>query len=360
VRRTALITASLIFSLAGLGCKGRASQPEAQPTPAQPKPADDRTGPPDRANDEAPKPALVAVSEPGAGFADRLDRAAYEADLTFIASARLPGSAHWQAVQDRCVAAFEQAGFDVTRSTAEGAGISIIGRKSGRDPKLPSIVAGAHYDHIEACAGADDNASGTAAVLQLARVLGPEDWDRTLIVACWDEEESGLHGSRHWVDQAVGQGQSIGLYLNFDAIAYADDAPNSQTLPPGVDIVFAKQLAEFKAQQYRANFIAVLADSGAQQASRYYQAHAARLELPAALIEIPSAMKNDALLADLRRSDHASFWKHDIPAVFLSDTANFRTDTYHCEVRPDTVDTLDIDFAVKVTRAAIGTLAEML
>lgn len=66
------------------------------------------------------------------------------------------------------------------------------------------------------------------------------------------------------------------------------------------------------------------------------------------------------MLSELHRSDHASFWKHDVPAVFLSDTANYRTDTYHCVVRPDTVETLDLDFAVAVTRAATAMLVELL
>lgn len=309
--------------------------------------------------DPARAPVLTA-SDRAAKLGEGLDRAAYEADLRFIAAERPPGSTHWQAVQDRCAASLEASGFTVSRVSAEGVGTSVIGRKQGRDPALPAIVVGAHYDHIEACAGADDNASGTAAALAVARTLGSHEWPRTLYVACWDEEETGLNGSAHWADQAIAEGQSFALYFNFDAIAYADDAPNSQQLPPGAELLFPEQIKFLKAREYRGDFIGVLADDAANDACQRYLAHAARLGLPAVLLEIPGVLKNDAMLSELRRSDHASFWKHDVPALFLSDTANFRTNTYHCMERPDTVETLDLDFAVKVTRAATATLAELL
>src|SRR5690606_27860869 len=180
---------------------------------------------------------------------------------------------------------------------------SVTGRKAGRDPELPAIVVGAHYDHIDDCPGADDNASGTAALLAVARTLGPHEWSRTLYIACWDEEETGLHGSRHWADQVVAEGQKIELYFNFDAIGYADATPNSQKLPPGSELLFAKQLADLKARDYRADFIAILADDGAAEPCQRYLAHATRLELPTALLEIPGSLKNDALLSELRRSD---------------------------------------------------------
>ncbi|MFO7563288.1 MAG: M28 family peptidase [Enhygromyxa sp.] len=353
MRRRALVIASLLTAVA---CKRGEPEPEAEAAverEVEPASHPPRTSPP-------PPEPKATPSERAVELADGLERAAFEADLRFIAAPRPPGSSHWQAVQDRCVETLESSGFAVTRVSAEGVGTSVIGQKRGSDPKLPAIVVGAHYDHIEDCPGADDNASGTAAALALARTLGAHEWSRTLYVACWDEEESGLHGSRHWADQIVAEGQSIELYLNFDAIAYADSTPNSQTLPAGAELLFRQQIAELEAREYRADFIAVLADDAARESSRRYLAHADRLELPAALLEIPGSLKNDALLSELRRSDHANFWKHDIPAVFLSDTANFRTDTYHCMKRPDALETLDLEFAVKVTRAAAGALAELL
>jgi hypothetical protein len=328
------------------------AETEVEPEPAQPEPRQPQIAQPEPAP-EAPGAAAMLI-------ADQVDASRYAEDLRFVAAIRPPGSTHWQAVQDRCFAVFEAAGFSSVRFEVEGAGISVVGRKDGSKPELPGIVVGAHYDHIAECPGADDNASGTAAVLELARVLGAQTWERSLTVACWDEEETGLNGSRAWVDAAVADGRTFALYLNFDAMAYADASPNTQKLPPGIEVLFAKQLETLAAREFRADFIAVLANASASASSARLVAHANRLELPVALIEVPRGRENEPLLADLRRSDHASFWQHDIPAVFLSDTGPLRTDTYHCTGRPDTFETLDLGFATKVVRSSAGALSELL
>jgi hypothetical protein len=351
------LTVTTTAALSLLGCKPDAErkpdvEPSALPAPPEPKP--------EPKPEPAAKPELAPASAASIALADTFDAARFEADLRMIAAERAPGTAHWQAVQDRCFEVLDAAGFAPVRFEVDGAGISVIGRKDGTAPELPSVVVGAHYDHIAGCPGADDNASGTAAVLELARLLGSREWKRTLTIACWDEEESGLNGSRVWADAAAADGREFALYLNFDAIAYADSKPNTQTFPPGVGLLFGEQIKQLEARELRADFIALLANVGAAPSSARLLAHANRLELPVALLEVPDALINEDALRDLRRSDHANFWQHGVPAVFMSDTANFRTDTYHCQGRPDTVETLDLVFAGKVVRTAAGALAELL
>lgn len=345
----------MVVLLSALACKGERVQQDADEPPPTAKPVEPPAKP-----EPAPEPEPAPPDAASIAVADAVDAARYETDLRFVAAPRPPGSDHWRAVQDRCFETLTAAGFTTVRFEVDGAGVSVIGRKDGTKPELPGIVVGAHYDHIPECPGADDNASGTAAVLELARVLGDREWERTLTIACWDEEESGLNGSRVWVDAAVADGRSFALYLNFDAIAYTDATPGAQKLPPGVELMFGKQVALLREREFRADFIALLAGSSAASSSARLQAHATRLELPCALLEIPSALVNEPALSDLRRSDHASFWAHGIPAVFVSDTANFRTDTYHCEGRPDAVETLDLGFAIKSVRMSAGALAELL
>ena len=353
--RSPVLCLVLVPGLASLvACKSKDDPKDT--TKSAPAPETDTP----RAAEAEPPAELPKPSSDSSAIADAVDAGRFEADLRLVAAPRPPGSSHWRAVQDRCAAVFEAAGLTTSRFETAEAGTSVIGDKKGTDPELPALVIGAHYDHIPDCAGADDNASGTAALLELVRVLGEKTWPRTLTFACWDEEESGLEGSRAWADAAVAEGRSIGLYLNFDAIAYASSEPGSQSLPPGMGLMFGDELATLKANDNRADFIAVLADAGAHASSNQLLAHAERLELPATLLELPGSMKNSPALADLRRWDHASFWAHDIPAIFLSDTANFRTDTYHCRGRPDTVETLDLEFATKVVRAAAGASADYL
>ncbi len=340
---------------------------EDKPGRSEPAPVE---RPRERVDESAPAPEAPAMIDPSVlSIANRIDLARYIDDLRFVAAERAPGSSHWQAVQDRCAQTLEQAGFTVERFSVEGAGVNVIGTLRGSQPELPPVMVGAHYDHIPGCPGANDNGSGVAGLLELARAFGraqqPEGWTRTLMMACWDEEEAGLLGSKAWVDRLVaGQGPSdeppIRLYLNFDTMGYADQSPNSQRLPPGIEVLFPNQFADLQAREFRADFIGVLADSRADATAKRMLIHAERLGLPTVALTVPDMLKNAPALADLRRSDHASFWSHDIPAVFLSDTADFRSDSYHCAKRPDTVDTVDLEFVIKVVRASASTLAELL
>ena len=112
---------------------------------------------------------------------------------------------------------------------------NVLGKIEGKNPN-EIVVIGAHYDHLgirngEIYNGADDNATGVAAVLQIARAfvesgIVPE---RTVIFALWDGEEKGLLGSAHFVKNCEYVGQIKG-YMNFDMIGRNSDPANPQTL----------------------------------------------------------------------------------------------------------------------------------
>jgi Zn-dependent M28 family amino/carboxypeptidase len=278
-------------------------------------------------------------------------------DIEAIAGNRPPGSVHWRDVQTRCARTFDEMGFEVELHRYS-TGVNVVGTKAGTSAER--VVIGAHYDHIPGCEGADDNASGTAGVLELSRVLAGGSYARTLVVACWDEEERGLVGSKAWAAHAHARGDRMVLYVNFDAIAYTNHEPGSQSIPAGFDILFGEEAQRLIDQGSRADFIAVIVDGRARPFADVFAAHADPLALPYAILEIPQLLLVAPLAVDLRRSDHASFWDHDVPALMLTDTANFRSPAYHCKGIDDTVGTLDVPFAVKVVRAAAATAAHAL
>jgi hypothetical protein len=82
------------------------------------------------------------------------------------------------------------------------------------------IVIGAHYDAVAGSPGADDNGSGTAAVLEMARVLRNIETDMSIIFIAFDGEEIGLTGAYHYANQAVAQGDNIVYMLDLDMISY--------------------------------------------------------------------------------------------------------------------------------------------
>ncbi len=303
--------------------------------------------------ERAPPPTFCEASDP-AGVAACVDPALVQADIELIASARPPGSVHWRRVQSLCAETFEQMGYEVELHRY-ATGVNVVGVKRGASDVR--VVVGAHYDHIPGCAGADDNASGTAGVLELARVLASGSFERTLVVACWDEEERGLVGSDAWVESATARGDRIALYVNFDAIAFTSAEPGSQAVPAGFEVLFPEETSRLAAQEHRADFIAVIVDGAARPYAEAFARQAEALALPHAVLVIPEFLLVAPLAVDLRRSDHASFWDVNVPAMMLTDTANFRSDAYHCKSRPDTVDTLDLPFAVRVVRSATAATA---
>ncbi|PKK82687.1 MAG: hypothetical protein CVT49_12470 [candidate division Zixibacteria bacterium HGW-Zixibacteria-1] len=100
------------------------------------------------------------------------------------------------------------------------------------------VVIGAHKDAVSASPGADDNASGTAGVLEIARILKDIDTKMTFIFILFDGEEQGLNGAWHYANAAEAAGDSIVVMLNMDMIGYMGNT-NDVTLYHGSDVTFA-------------------------------------------------------------------------------------------------------------------------
>lgn len=304
-----------------------------------------------------PRPSLVAA------VAD-LPRARFEEDLRFIARERKNDTAAHDEIADRCAERFAAAGFEVERQTFSlddgSEAVNVIGFRAGRDPDAAAVVLGAHYDHIAGCAGADDNASGTAVLLTAVDRLGGVDARKPLLVACWDGEEEGLLGSEAHAAALAAAGREIELAVSLDAVGFTDMRPNSQSLPDGLELIFPKQIAALDARERRGDFIGAMYDDHAAQAGALFVAYAGALKLPVLDVMIPWPLRLADATAQLRRSDHASFWRHEVPAMLINDTANFRTKTYHCWEAPDLVETLDLDFAFRVAQTTTAMVAHLL
>lgn len=284
-----------------------------------------------------------------------VDAAAYAADLEVLAVERPSGSAGWQTAQDHCASVLGELGFDLELH-AYGSGTNVVGTLQGSGTARRAVVISAHYDSVEGCAGADDNASGVAGALGVARALATGSWTHDLVVACWDQEESGLIGSRAWAARAVDAGTAIDVAVSLEMIGYTDDAPDSQQLPSGVAVAFPDALAQVEANGLRGDFIALVSDPGALPMAEALAQHAPS-SLPTVRLDVPPSLVGSPLLSDLSRSDHASFWERGVPAVMVTDTANFRYGGYHCGDGPDTTSRLDLAFAADVTRAVAGAAA---
>lgn len=230
---------------------------------------------------------------------------------------------------------------------------NVIATRLGLQRPFERVVVLAHYDTVAGTPGADDNASGVAVLLEIARVLAQFSFERTVQFIGVSLEEnhkdddpcSGTRGSRALAAHARESGWSIEGVVVLESVAYAGETVK-QTLPPGIAIPVPEA----------GNFIAVvgnersreLIDGFVRAVERY------RVDLPHIVLAVPG---NGELLPDSRRSDHASFWDEGFRAVMVTDTTNFRNPHYH---RPtDTLATLNLEFAAKVARATTGVVLEM-
>jgi Zn-dependent M28 family amino/carboxypeptidase len=246
-------------------------------------------------------------------------------------------------------------GFQVEEH-AYGSGTNVVGTLPGKSAE--QVIVSAHYDHIERCAGADDNASGMAAALELARALSRRARVRPLVLAFWDEEERGLKGSLAYANRSRARKEPIAISLSFDAIGVARRAEHSQQVPAGFATLLPEQAALLAARGYRGDFIALVANPSAGAFSMRLASFASELGLPTINLEV-SALQA-AFVPDLFRSDHAAFWFADYPGLLLTDTAELRNPSYHCLHGSDVPATLDYEFLTRVTSSATAAVAEAL
>lgn len=193
-------------------------------------------------------------------------------------------------------------------------------------------MVGAHFDSFEGSGGADDNGTGTAALLELARTLKDSAPERTIRLVFFTLEENGLIGSRHhlalWKSKRATEEKLVGM-ISLEMLGYYTDAEGSQKSPiPAIKGIFEPPTV--------GNFIAV---TGIKK----HQAFSGKLGrvMGEAQDKVPVMMADMFPIAppDLLRSDHAPFLLEGVPAVMITDTANFRNGNYHKAT--DTVETID-------------------
>jgi hypothetical protein len=242
------------------------------------------------------------------------------------------------------------------------AGVNVIARKPGTRAG-GAILVGAHYDTVLGSPGADDDASGVAALLELARLLAPVRFEREVVLAAFDMEEIGCFGSRAFVTELAGR-SGLAAAIILEAIAYTSQDPGSQSLPPGIGLLYPAQVARIRRRRHVGDWTLIVFRRSSIVLARAFAAALARLEGADAVVAVPDPVDLPVLGGLLRRvapwvdefarSDHVEFWKAGVPAIQITDTANFRNPNYHR--RTDTVDTLDLRRLAAVVAATAITV----
>jgi peptidase M28-like protein len=182
------------------------------------------------------------------------------------------------------------------------------------------IVVGAHYDTAGPLPGADDNASGVAGLLELARLLGNAQLPVRVELVAYTLEEppffrSEQMGSAVHAKALKQNGAVVRVMFSLEMIGYFSDAPDSQRFPiSALSLIYPT----------KGNFISVIGDMGAGTLVRKIKRSMAEgTPLPVYSINAPR------FIPGVDFSDHLNYWREGFPAVMITDTAFYRNANYH-------------------------------
>jgi Zn-dependent M28 family amino/carboxypeptidase len=199
-----------------------------------------------------------------------------------------------------------------------------------------NVVVGAHYDSAPGTPGADDNASGVAAILELARLLKSSQPRRTIRLVLFVNEEppyfqTAEMGSLVYARQLQKEKVVVTSMMALETIGYYSDAKGSQHYPPGLASLYPDT----------GNFIGFVGNMSSRPlVQSALKAFRESVEFPSEAVAAPSE------LTGIGWSDHWSFWQAGYQGVMVTDTAPFRYPYYH--LAPDKPDQLDYERMARV------------
>jgi len=191
------------------------------------------------------------------------------------------------------------------------------------------VIVGAHYDSVIGAIGANDNATGVAAILEMARQYKDSHPTRTLRFIAFTNEEPPLFqtrrmGSYQYAKQAKSKNEKIVAMYSLETIGYYSEEPKSQHYPFPFMFIYPN----------KANFIAFVSDFKSRKLLyKSIESFRAKTKFPSEGAALPK------WIAGVDWSDQWSFWKFGYNAIMITDTALYRYPYYH--TMEDTVDKID-------------------
>ena len=204
------------------------------------------------------------------------------------------------------------------------------------DPEQERLIIGAHYDAVTSTPGADDNASGVAGLIELARPIAKLKPAQKIMLVAFSLEEppffdTAWMGSAVFAKSLLDARKGVRIMIALEMIGYFSDEPGSQAYPISLLKLFYPD---------KGNFIAVVDQLFSNKARKMKVIMRNNTEIPVRSINAPS------VIPGVDFSDHKSFWQLGFPAVMITDTAFFRNKAYH--TRHDTADRLDYERMAQV------------
>jgi hypothetical protein len=237
---------------------------------------------------------------------------------------RLTGTDSCRAARDWIAAKFRSFGYDsiiIDSFTGkqlwdyhEVPSLNVVAVKKGTRFPDCQIIIGGHYDVVPDCPGADDNGSGTAGTIEIARVLAHVPTEMTIVFIAFDSEESWLYGSTHYANAAKARNDNIVVMLNMDMIA---NLPNSD------------------------------------KAKLYYGSTSASAQLWSRLAD--SLVAITGVLSGSTASDQLPFIQNGYDGIFIQEYTF--SSVYHCNPTPDDMTKINMEYMTRMVKATLATAA---
>jgi Zn-dependent M28 family amino/carboxypeptidase len=224
---------------------------------------------------------------------------------------------------------------------------NVVAEVKGKAAPSDLVIVGAHYDTVPGCPGANDNASGVAALLALAKrvpSLKPDRSVRFVAFACEEPPyfQTGAMGSRAHAARCRERGESVLAMISLETMGYYSDREGSQAYPAPLGWFYPST----------GNFIAFVGNVASRALVRRcigtFRKHASFPSEGAAL---------PAFLPGVGWSDQWSFWEEGIPALMVTDTAPFRYPQYH--TAEDTPEKIDYGRFARVVEGLVPVIVEL-
>jgi Zn-dependent M28 family amino/carboxypeptidase len=254
------------------------------------------------------------------------------------------------AAADAIDRALQQAGYRVERQTyavGRARADNLVAERAGNGLAAEIVLVGAHYDSVPGCPGANDNATGVAAMLALARRWGTRAPSRTLrLCAFANEEPPFFHGEQMGslvhARRCRDRGEQIVAMLALETLGCYRREPGSQRYPFPLGLCYPS----------RGDFVSFVGNlDNAELVRRCVDRFREQAAFPCEGAALPGSIQG------VGWSDHWSFWQQGYPAVMVTDTAPFRYAHYH--EPSDTVDQVDFASLARVVDGLDAVLDEL-
>lgn len=219
--------------------------------------------------------------------------------------------------------------FEVGGKTFQNLILNLPPLNKGEKGESPPILIGAHYDAVPGTLGADDNATGVAALLELARIFASQPAKYPLRLVAFDLEEYGMLGSAAYATLLRQQQQSLRLMISLEMLGYCDSTPGSQRYPSPLERFYPN----------RGDFIALIGNLSTIPDLISLSRNMRKVGVPSEWLPV---LNKGMIVQQTRLSDHSPFWDRDYRAIMVTDTAFMRNPHYH--KASDRIETLDLDF----------------